>query len=210
MLQHLGQDPAHLKVVRFHRNTAGTGIEPYSLGRVHPLTAVPPPEQLSTAAVEELTTAWRALTAREPAFLARFLADPACILPFLKRAVAHSSLRYPDRISGLGNHDMALLRAAKEHGPGCIHVVSRVFAKAVDTTDGPGDLWLLWRLRRLSDLTLPDPPLRREGSGFTLRDTSVHLTLYGEHVLAGTASYGEVNGINDWVGGVHFLVQPRR
>jgi hypothetical protein len=56
---------------------------------------------------------------------------------------------------------------------------------------------------RLGDASSPQPALELTGSRVAYRDTEARLTSFGESVLDGKASFLQVNGIDDWVAGVH-------
>jgi hypothetical protein len=66
-----------------------------------------------------------------------------------------------------------------------------------------GDNWLFWRLQRLANPTLPHPAVTLTGEGSTIAGTEARLTADGERFLAAELNFVELNGLNDWVGGVH-------
>jgi hypothetical protein len=66
-----------------------------------------------------------------------------------------------------------------------------------------GDGVLFARLRNLASSDLPHPLVTLSGDPYDMRNCQVALTDTGESVLAGHANAVELNGINDWILGVH-------
>jgi hypothetical protein len=58
-------------------------------------------------------------------------------------------------------------------------------------------------LLQLGDSALAHPLVKISGNPTTMRDCEVSLSEAGESVLAGRANAVELNGIDDWVLGVH-------
>jgi hypothetical protein len=56
---------------------------------------------------------------------------------------------------------------------------------------------------RLAEPALREPALEIRGSRVEYHDSEVRLTAFGERVLDGKANFVDVNGIDDWVFGVH-------
>ena len=69
--------------------------------------------------------------------------------------------------------------------------------------DRAGDLLLWWRLRRLADPALPHPAVSIAGVQGWIASAEVNLTSVGERIAGGELNFVELNGIDDWVGGVH-------
>ncbi len=59
------------------------------------------------------------------------------------------------------------------------------------------------RLKRLGDRRLAHPLLALTGDLSAIRSTEAAITEMGRMVLAGEANRVALNGIDDWVGGVH-------
>ena len=59
------------------------------------------------------------------------------------------------------------------------------------------------RLRRLADPALPRPAVTLSGERTSICGTEVRLTSDGEQFLMGQSNFVELNGIDDWVCGVH-------
>lgn len=69
--------------------------------------------------------------------------------------------------------------------------------------DWVGDNWLFCGLQCLADPTLPHPALELTGKRTAIPGTEARLTAEGERFLNGDLNFVELNGIDDWVGGVH-------
>jgi hypothetical protein len=72
-----------------------------------------------------------------------------------------------------------------------------------EDADSVGDNWLFWRLRRLASPSLPYPAIELTGKRATIRGPVARLTVDGERFLTGESNLVELNGIDDWVCGVH-------
>jgi hypothetical protein len=66
-----------------------------------------------------------------------------------------------------------------------------------------GDLYLFSRLLQLGNADLAHPLVKLSGNPDDVRSWEVVLTDAGEAVLAGRANAVELNGIDDWILGVH-------
>lgn len=123
-------------------------------------------------------------------------------LPFLDRALRAFILRYPDRMSGLGIAEHALLRAAD---PNRSLKAARVVADAMfslyEKGARHGDIVLFDALIDLSRGF--SPAIDVDGIGTEMRRTEVRLTDFGCACLEGKANWVAENGIDRWIGGIH-------
>jgi hypothetical protein len=69
--------------------------------------------------------------------------------------------------------------------------------------DPVGDGHLFSRLLALGSEELASPLVSFTGGTQTIRECTVATTAFGQKVLAGDTNNVQVNGIDDWVGGVH-------
>lgn len=208
-------DLARLRVVQFewHKSQPVRAI-----GELHPDVIrdhCPAPRALTEVEVDELRRAWRVYTSDDPADLADYTAGTSP-LPLLHEALSALLLRYPDRRSGLGSIDEALLRHVRRFGQKPIRLV----AEAMIRNESP-DHWdhfhVFYRLLRMAELETPlvtltgrtkfelaiPPPQRVTVIHQMIHDGEVKLTPFGEAVLAGEFNTVHENGIDDWIGGVH-------
>ena len=69
--------------------------------------------------------------------------------------------------------------------------------------DWVGDDYLFARLRRLGAADLAHPLLSLNSSTALMRETTIELTDTGRAVLNGEVNAVHLNGIDDWIAGVH-------
>jgi Domain of unknown function (DUF1835) len=203
LLRSLEIDPALLRVIQFVRD-AKRSMDIWGLGLLNPeqLRAHPPPSSLPIEAMAELEDAWTALTSSEPQRLVDLLTQPASHLPYFGSSLRALLDRYPDNHTGLNFAERELLKYVKERGP----CVTRVIGHTMGNNFGPdlwGDAWLFSRLLHLADPALPSPALSLSGNTTSMRTCEVELTETGNELLAGNMNFVELNGIDDWVLGVH-------
>jgi hypothetical protein len=199
----LVESQAQIQVIQFTRYDS-RNVEAWGLGLLHPdhFRDHPPPVALSAEAVVEQERLWNCVTSGEPAGLLSILADKSAHL-FHSRAGLESLIyRYPDRRTGLGRWDFELLKKAKEKGPVVARVIGHTMGHNMGT-DLVGDLYLFSRLAGLADSQLTCPLVTLSGDFGDLLTCDVNLTEAGESVLAGRANAVDLNGIDDWVLGVH-------
>jgi hypothetical protein len=161
--------------------------------------------EITPATAQRLERAWIAVTAPTPALLASLLDDPDFISggTTLHHALAQIPARFPDTSSGLSRYDARLLTNAREHGPDVPRVIGHTLAGAGWDSDPVGDGWLYWRLRRMADRSLRAPLLSIKSQDASYRGATVSLTSAGLNVLDGAANHYVLNGIDDWIGGMH-------
>jgi hypothetical protein len=194
---------AQISIVQFTR--AGRhDMDVWGLGLLKPelIARHPPIEPLSTAAISELERFWAAATSADPTKLLSMLSDTATGLPHCRSSLRHMILRYPDHITGLGRWDFELLKYTREKGPTVTRVIGHLMGNNFDA-DMVGDAVLFARLRRLGAADVAQPLVSLPGDSTHMRRCEVVLTEAGESVLAGRANAIELNGIDDWVLGVH-------
>jgi len=203
LFKSLGIELAKLSAVQFSQ-LPGKPVEIVGLGMLAPneLRSHPAPESLSAAGIIELCKAWTAVVAPEPGRLLAFLREGVAVYPFLRRALKTLIARYPDEQTGLNYIDWDLLELSKTRGPKVAAVITHAILGNAEHLDPVGDIYLLARLRGLADPLLPHPALELSGDGFSIRRCEVKVTASGDDVLAGRKNFVELNGVDDWVGGV--------
>jgi hypothetical protein len=152
------------------------------------------------AEVRCLAEVWDAVTASDPERLNELLERENPLLPRLTHALKDLVSRYPSASSGLTVHDEVLLATVQRRGPRVASVIAYTLAALDRLGDRVGDWVLFDRLRNLG--TGPRPAVVVVG-GNEIRDTEARLTEDGEQFLAGKRSWVELNGVNEWVAGVH-------
>ena len=194
---------AQVSVVQFTR-AGKRNMDVWGLGLLNPeqIREHPPIEPLTADALTELNHCWAAVSSADPAqFLSVISNGPTCV-PHFKSSLEQIIRRYPDHQTGLGRWDFELLKYTKEMGPKVTRVIGETAGLNFDA-DLVGDPYLFWRLRRLGASDLAHPLVALSGDPYNMRDCEVAITEVGELVLAGRANAIELNGIDDWVLGVH-------
>lgn len=174
------------------------GVIPHAVVRRHP-----PPRRLTNADLGALDAGWQAVTSPEPTLLLELLLNKVGSDRGLMRSFRRLLRRYPNADTGLAAWDLELLKNVETRGPCSIQVTTGPLRRSYDNGDHVGDHWLFWRLLRLGDESLSHPLVTLVGKCTAVRNTKVYLTDIGRKVLAGKANFVELNGIDDWVGGVH-------
>ena len=203
-LRVLGIDLEKLQVIQFS-NDPNNGEEIQSVGILSPdkLKEHPPPMSLGEGALARLDAAWAAATAADPSQLVTFLAADPGPLPFLARSIHWLMYRFPDVETGLSALQMELLGLVAEKGPTAVKVIGYTLMRTIDWLDWVGDAQLFVWLKSLGEPSLPQPLISLTGNSANMRETEVHLTDIGRSVLAGESNFVTLNGIDDWVGGIH-------
>jgi len=156
--------------------------------------------------------AWRSYCAPEPTFVEALLELDTSSLPFLREALLAHLARFPSVRNGLGNienHALALVDKGLEN----FGELFSQFGKE-DPVYSLGDFqfWLA-----LKQMALAQRPLLVFANGQSIQDpidsarvreTRVALTSEGKAVLQGEADFLNLNGIDQWLGGVH--LEPER
>ena len=202
-LRALGTSLKKLRIVQFERKPSGELIPRLSVLTSAEMTMAPGPRELGKAEIEYLDRAWAAVTSPRPEALVHMLGEESVPLPLLLAAFRFLFYRYPDVRSGINRHDAKLLAKTRDRGPAAAGVIAYSMMELGEEGDRAGDLVLWWRLRRLADPALPYRALTMTGAKTTIRGSEVHLTAIGEQVARGELNFVELNGIDDWVGGVH-------
>jgi hypothetical protein len=111
--------------------------------------------------------------------------------------------RFPDVETGLSALQMQLLELVAEKGPTAVKVIGYTLARTIDWLDWVGDAQLFAWLKSLGEPSLPQPLISLTGNGANMRETEVHITDIGRSVLAGEVNFVTLNGIDEWLGGIH-------
>lgn len=177
------------------------------------------PEQIEAQKPEPLTfdstqidfclDVWAAVTANNPEALVQILKSKQASLPLLSNALKSLLYRFPKLSSGLSYFDEVILKAAKDHGPNTARIIGHTLAhdmwpnKYPHALDLTGDTYLFARLKNMADANLKNPLLLLNTMNASLRETTTEITGFGLEVLEGKYNVVDVNGIDDWVGGIH-------
>lgn len=202
LFDHLELDLSKLRVVQFEnllQRQRVLTVGELSLENIQEFC--PEPRQLNSEEADALRRAWQVYTSSDPSDLSQYAAE-ASPMPLLHQALCQLVYRYPDQQSGIGVWDAKLLHYTAEIGPKAARIIGSTMVYA-ETLDHVGDTYLFRRLTALAYANLASPLISITGNARIIRGCEVKLTPFGEKVLAGEANHVEVNGIDDWVGGVH-------
>ncbi len=147
--------------------------------------------------------AWAVMVSDSPKSLNIFLKTDFGVLPILHQRVCELANRYPDSANGLSQFDSFILHSCKDHGPGAVYILVGVIDKTMNDSHHVGDLLIKCRLLQMASNDLNKPLVKITGTVGDLKSMSVKLTDTALSVLAGAENNVEINGINEWVGGVY-------
>jgi len=205
----LNIDLKQLRVIQFAPDTDAPdtekGSEILGIGMLNAeqVRAHPEPFVLNEVSIERLDAAWTAVTSSSPARLLEFVAGNPGPLPFLQRSLKSLLTRFPHFDNGLNVWDFELLRQVVERGPTAVKVIGFTIIRLIDNLDCVGDAYLFARLKLLGHPLLNHPLVSLKGNLAEMRETEVTVTETGKAVLNGSANAVRLNGIDDWVGGIH-------
>jgi hypothetical protein len=204
LLRAIGGRAQELRLLQFERTADGKAISTLGIMNPSEFQEHPDPHLIDGAEFAYLEKAWSAVTASDPIALMSFLGQASGPLPLLRAALSKILWRYPDIRSGLNRYEIQLLASTQKDGPTVARVIaSTMKAFFFEDNECVGDNWLFWRLRHLAEPTLPHPAVTLTGERSTIRGTEARLTPAGERFLNAEFNFAVVNGIDDWVAGVH-------
>jgi hypothetical protein len=168
-----------------------------------------PTHNLTGDDVSELQSAWLAITDSTPEKLSKYCEKSESNFPVLKQAMLRFQHRYPDSVNGLSIADAALIFncATKKQQAKASLLIGMTMGQAIDAGNCWSDFYLFWRLKKLGDVHLAHPAVRIFGSGDDMKRTEVQITDMGHKFLNSEENFVKLNGIDDWVGGVHLTTE---
>ncbi|HSE33472.1 MAG TPA: DUF1835 domain-containing protein [Pyrinomonadaceae bacterium] len=166
----------------------------------------PKREKVTKAQLELGAKAWQAFRSPNPTAIELLLHSDTSKLPLLAQALSAHLRRFPSTTNGLGQIEKSglqiiadgygkfidmfpkFLAAEKTYGLGD----SQVWATLINLGDGPNPL-----------LKITNAPLERAVDPKTMKRAGFKLTKAGQSVLAGKDDFVKLNGMDQWLGGVH-------
>lgn len=161
-----------------------------------------PSVPVSVEQADELDLVWRSYSSDNARALATYLDTHE---GSLREAIAPILMRYPEVKSGLGFWDRLFLENVRDYGPKLASVIGHTMIplEPKNYLDVMGDGILFHRAIRMSSPLVARPLISIDGDRQEMRACTVALTADGVSVLAGERNAVQLNGIDDWVGGVH-------
>lgn len=170
--------------------------------------------ELSPVTEDQLTLAvkvWTAYSASEPLSLAALTEDDLSVLPFLKMALAANYGRYPSMHNGLSVIQQLILEEMKDGEVAIFALFQKISRKTSEF--GLGDLQFWSMLEQLHSCEYPlllldgggRLPKYGEALPFQFENWRVRLTDMGKLVLTSKQDHLLLNGIDEWIGGVHLF-----
>ena len=157
-------------------------------------------EQFDTAA-----KAWAAYCAPDPRRLVDLMGQDTSSLPFLREALHIHLERFPSVANGLGRIENKTLELISSGATTFKSLFPR-FGRS-ESAYGLGDSQLCNELRRLARVTNPLIKIgavsAHEVASSPDLEATLELTEIGRAVLAGDSDFVGLNGIDQWLGGVH-------
>ena len=166
---------------------------------------------LSQTQIQYCLDVWEALVLSTPDKLIQILEQEASELPLLHKALKNLFYRFPDSGSGLSRFDRIILEAAKKHAPNTARIIGHTLTydvsfdgkESIYALDTVGDIYLFNRLKNMANESLTQPLLSLNVMDDNLRNTKTEITEFGLEVLEGKHNAVQVNGIDDWIAGIH-------
>lgn len=152
---------------------------------------------------EILGHAWQALCASEPRQIMRYRKQFPPRLSLVLDRICRLERRYPFLKTGLNAFDSRVLQICARCGPRAVSIAAEYVCNDHDDFDYPNDSVFHGRLLKLASADLKFPLLELEGDITRFSSFTVKLTEVGKAVLVGEANHVELNGIDEWIGGVH-------
>ncbi len=156
---------------------------------------------VSAAELQLAQRAWQAYCAPAPHSLASLLDEDTSALPFLRGALWQHLARFPALRNGLGRAENTLLTLIAAGHTSYMQLCPAFFD--AEPAYGLGDLQVQSDLKRLA--AAPQPLLQLTGlnEANDWHKVTCSLTATGRQVSAGQADFVNLNGIDQWLGGVH-------
>jgi hypothetical protein len=149
------------------------------------------------------TRAWDAISSPDPLKQVAILVSDTSVLPQLHRTIKSNLARFPSVENGLGRTENLVLEIAAS-GKRRFKDIFPAFSSRLREY-GYGDSHVWNSIRRLASARIPfltiSLPENKSESRFL--EAEVMPTTAGLDALAGQADYVALNGIDQWIGGVH-------
>lgn len=204
ILDEFGFDLNRLEIFQFDK-IAGENFEIQSLGLLNPdqIKNHPKPYTPNIKLITTAKLAWQAVSDCSPDAYLQFIASDHNNMPLLSRALKSLIFRYPKSSNGLSFWDEKLLQYTEKQGPKATKIIAYTLGHTMGSLDLVGDYYLFSRLKQMGKSHLAVPLIEANALDLPMRDTQIQLTSSGKQALRDQLNVISLNGIDDWVGGVH-------
>lgn len=150
---------------------------------------------------EAIKQYWAAITAPSPHAILDLPIRPQLKITF--DAIRNLKFRYPSIENGLGRFDSRLLEECRIHGPRFVKSFVSLLTKYDADTDRYTEGLCTARLLQWIEGRCDNPLITLAGDLAHIETLSVHITDHGRAVSENRSNNVELNGIDEWVAGVH-------
>ncbi|MFZ0064013.1 MAG: hypothetical protein WAL47_18425 [Pyrinomonadaceae bacterium] len=157
--------------------------------------------EVTSSQLELAVRAWQAYRSEDPRELERLLQAGTSALPFLNGALRLQLTRFPSTRNGLNRIEKTVLELVSRGANRFVELFSQFVEAEPDYGLGDAQFWNV--LQRLTQGAAPLLTNRTEAS--SMLESSFEITEAGHTVLSGAADKVTLNGIDEWLGGVHLL-----
>ncbi len=182
----------------------------HGLGMLDPERIKQTPEKFNLTEQQtlECLNAWEAVTHHSPEQYLTIINSENSSLPMLNRALKALLFRYPNSDNGLSYIDEVILKNTTLHGPKASKIIGYTLGEdwhedRIQGLDLVGDLYLYGRLQNMASPILTHPLLSLNKPNVSMKETELEILDFGLDVLNKKKNSIELNGIDDWVCGVH-------
>lgn len=155
--------------------------------------------EVTTAQLELAARAWQVYRSEDPRELERLLHTDTSALPFLDGALRLQLTRFPFARNGLNKIENTGLELIGQGFTSFLDLFARFVAAEPGYGLGDAQFWnALQQLKRGAS-----PLLMDEGEEAPMSESVFAITDAGRSVLSGVADRVTLNGIDEWLGGVH-------
>jgi hypothetical protein len=165
----------------------------------------PKRERITDAHLSLASRSWQAFRSSDPTRIELLLGSDTSALPFLSASLTAHLERFPSTENGLGRVEQKCLKLIADGLKQFSDLFSQFWAQEKAYGLGDAQLWSI-----LVDLsTVSEPPFTMSNASspeFTpeaAKKTSFEITKSGYSVLSTEADFISLNGIDQWLGGVH-------
>ena len=155
--------------------------------------------EITTGQLELAARAWQGYRSEDPRDLERLLQTDTSTLPFIDAALRLHLTRFPSDRNGLNRIESTGLELIAQGASRFVDLFSRFVAAEPNYGLGDAQFWnVLQQLKQG-----PSSLVKIDGKQEAMSESAFTITDAGKSVLSGVADRVTLNGIDEWLGGVH-------